>query len=87
MTATVIETDQAEVVAFLCRGASFGLSGAPVERIETHAATIFLIGARAYKMKRAVRYSFLDFSTLAKRRAVLEAELRLNRRTAPKLYR
>ena len=85
--AAVIETDQAEIVAFLCRGTSFGLSGAPVERIETHAASIFLIGARAYKMKRAVRYSFLDFSTLARRQAVLEAELRLNRRTAPRLYR
>ncbi|MDH3771786.1 MAG: hypothetical protein OET79_12495, partial [Nitrospirota bacterium] len=87
MMAAVIETDQAEIVAFLCRGTSFGLSGAPVERIETHAASIFLIGARAYKMKRAVRYSFLDFSTLARRQAVLEAELRLNRRTAPRLYR
>jgi uncharacterized protein len=38
-------------------------------------------------MKRAVRYSFLDFSTLEKRRHVIEAELRLNRRTAPQLYR
>ena len=38
-------------------------------------------------MKRAVRYSFLDFSSLAKRRRALEAELELNRRTAPMLYR
>jgi aminoglycoside phosphotransferase family enzyme/predicted kinase len=48
---------------------------------------IFLVGERAYKMKRAVHYSFLDFSTSAKRRRALEAELELNRRTAPMLYR
>ena len=48
---------------------------------------IFLVGERAYKMKRAVRYSFLDFSSPARRRRALEAELELNRRTAPMLYR
>jgi aminoglycoside phosphotransferase family enzyme/predicted kinase len=48
---------------------------------------IFLVRERAYKMKRAVRYSFLDFSTPARRRRALEAELELNRRTAPMLYR
>lgn len=46
-----------------------------------------MIGDRAYKLKRAVRYSFLDFSTLAKRQAALMAEYRLNVRTAPELYR
>ncbi len=60
---------------------------AEVERITTHAAVIFLVGERAYKMKRPVRYSFLDFSSLAKRRRALAAELELNRRTAPMLYR
>jgi aminoglycoside phosphotransferase family enzyme len=48
---------------------------------------VFLVGGRAYKMKRAVRYSFLDFTTLDRRRRALEAELALNRRTAPMLYR
>ncbi len=48
---------------------------------------IFLVGERAYKMKRPVRYSFLDFSSPARRRRALEAELELNRRTAPMLYR
>ncbi len=58
----------------------------PVERIDTHAAILLLAGDRAYKMKRKVRYSFLDFSTLEQRRRALEAELALNRRTAPELY-
>ena len=75
------------MVAFLCDGRSYGLPGAEVERITTHAAHVFLVGERAYKMKRAVRYSFLDFTTLDRRRRALEAELELNRRTAPMLYR
>lgn len=57
-----------------------------VERLETHASVVFLAGERAYKMKRAVRFSYLDYSTLAQRRAFCEAEVRLNRRTAPDLY-
>lgn len=77
--------DQAATIAFLSRPDSYGITG-PVERIDTHAAIVFLAGERAYKLKRAVRYSFLDFSTLARRRAVCEAELTLNRRTAPELY-
>ena len=40
---------------------------AAVERITTHAAIVFLVGERAYKMKRAVRYSFLDFTTFDRR--------------------
>ncbi len=78
---------QDAVVAFLSDGAAYGLPGAAVERITTHAAHVFLVDDRAYKMKRAVRYSFLDFTTLDRRRRALEAELELNRRTAPLLYR
>lgn len=74
---------QQEVLAFLEGG---GLGG-PVERIDTHAAFVLLAGDRALKLKRAVHYSFLDFTTAARRRAALEAELVLNRRTAPRLYR
>src|SRR6185437_6052693 len=40
----------------------------------------------AYKVKRAVKYPFLDFSTLARRRAACLNELRVNARTAPQLY-
>lgn len=76
---------QSEVIAFLSEPAAYGVSS-PVERIDTHAAMIFLAGDRAYKLKRAVHYPYLDFSTAPKRRAICEAELVLNRRTAPNLY-
>jgi aminoglycoside phosphotransferase family enzyme/predicted kinase len=75
--------DQGEVIAFLERAAF----APPVTRIDTHAAIVFLEGDRAWKMKRAVAYSFLDFTKLAAREAALRAELRLNRRTAAQLYR
>jgi aminoglycoside phosphotransferase family enzyme/predicted kinase len=61
--------------------------GAPVRRINTHAAAVFLAGARVYKVKRAVKFPFLDYSTLARRKAACEAELDANRPFAPDLYR
>ena len=79
------EADQQGAVDFLMSPSSYGEPG-PVERIDTHAAIIFLIGERAYKLKRAVKYPYLDFSTREKRRRVCEAELELNRRTVPDLY-
>jgi hypothetical protein len=48
---------------------------------------VFLAGERAWKLKRAVRYDYLDYSTADRRRAMCEAEVRINRRTAPALYR
>lgn len=77
--------DQDATVRFLSSADSYGLSG-PVERIDTHAAIVFLAGDRAYKLKRAVTYPYLDYGTPALRKAACEAELRLNRRTAPDLY-
>ena len=85
MAAAAVDPD--ELRAFLGKGGAFGAPGAAVEQVTTHAAEIFLVGDRAFKMKRAVRYSFLDFSTLARRKQALETELRLNRRTAPMLYK
>src|SRR5947209_4503863 len=77
---------QQEVVAFLRDPASYpGVTG-PVEAIETHISRVFLAGRRAYKLKRAAKYSYVDFSTVARRRAACTAELNLNRRTAPQLY-
>lgn len=79
-------TDQAQVADFLGRSGSYAPPPAKVERIDTHAALVFLAGERAYKIKRAVRFSFMDFSTREKRAAAVLQELRLNRRAAPDLY-
>ena len=57
-----------------------------VKRIATHAATVLLDGARALKIKRAVRFPFLDYSTQAKRRAACDEEIRINRPLAPQIY-
>ena len=54
---------------------------------ETHISWVFLAGEQAYKVKKPVRLPFLDYGTLARRRACCAAELRLNRRFAPELYR
>jgi aminoglycoside phosphotransferase family enzyme/predicted kinase len=61
--------------------------GCEVRRIDTHAAAVFLAGKRAYKVKRAVRFPFLDYSTLAKRKHACLAELDVNQAFAPELYR
>ncbi len=81
-----IVADQSEVAAWLGDPQTFGPDVEAVERIDTHGAMVFLAGARAYKIKRAVRYPYMDFSTLALRRAACEREVALNRRTAPELY-
>ncbi|HEY2990502.1 MAG TPA: AAA family ATPase [Candidatus Binatia bacterium] len=59
---------------------------AEVTHRETHISHIFLAGDLAYKIKKNVRYSFVDYSTLARRKFFLEEELRLNRRLAPSVY-
>ena len=79
-----ITQDQEQVIAFLADPRTHG--GAEVERIDTHAAMVFLAGNRAIKLKRAVWFPFLDFSTVDLRRLNCEREVELNRRTAPDLY-
>src|SRR5271168_2700495 len=75
---------QEAVFAFLADPATHG---AKVQRIDTHAASVFLAGDRALKVKRAVRFPFLDYSTLEKRKAACEAELSVNAPYAPEIYR
>lgn len=76
---------QNEVIRFLADPATHG--GTPVEQVDTHASVIFLAGTRALKLKRAVTYDYLDFSTPGLRRRFCEAELQINRQTAPSIYR
>ncbi|MDR3495434.1 MAG: AAA family ATPase [Ancalomicrobiaceae bacterium] len=77
--------DQSTVIAFLSAAESYGETAA-VSRIDTHAAIVFLVGARAFKMKKAVKFPFLDFSTLALREAAVKREIAINRRYAPEIY-
>jgi aminoglycoside phosphotransferase family enzyme/predicted kinase len=78
--------DQSEVIDCLTTPATYGAAVSAVERIDTHGSTVFLAGPHAYKLKRAVRYDYMDFSSAERRRMLCEAELALNRRTAPRLY-
>src|SRR5260370_12022726 len=54
--------------------------------MDTHAASVFLDGARALKIKRAVRFPYLDYSTLEKRKAACDEEMKVNRKFAPRIY-
>jgi aminoglycoside phosphotransferase family enzyme/predicted kinase len=78
--------DQTEIIRFLSDPASYPGAVEFVKTIATHASIVFLAGDRAFKLKRAVAYSYLDYSTPELRRRACEAEVALNRRTAPDLY-
>ncbi|HMK71187.1 MAG TPA: AAA family ATPase, partial [Xanthobacteraceae bacterium] len=82
---TDLSDSQQQVLAFLADPATHG--GRPVKRIDTHAASVFLAGDRALKIKRAVRFPFLDYSTLEERKRACEAELAVNAPYAPEIYR
>lgn len=71
---------------FLSAAAAYGLADAKVELVETHMSYVFLVGARAFKLKKPVLYPFLDFSTLEARERNCREELRLNRRLACDVY-
>lgn len=79
-----VVADQDEVFGFLAAPEAHG--GKAVSRVDTHGAVVFLAGDHAYKVKRAVKFPFMDFSTLEKRRTACEAELRINRLNAPDIY-
>ncbi len=59
---------------------------AALEVIETHMSCVFLTPRHAYKLKKPVRYDYLDFSSLAARWRNCQEEVRLNRRLAPDVY-
>lgn len=75
-----IVEDQSETIAFLEEELK------PERRIDTHGAIVFLCRERAYKLKRAVRFPYMDFSTEARRAAMCAAEIDVNRRSAPEIY-
>jgi len=76
----------ADKVEFLSRPETYGLAAGAVTRRETHMSWVFLAGERVYKLKKPVRFPYLDFSTIERRAAACRAELKLNRRLAPDVY-
>jgi aminoglycoside phosphotransferase family enzyme/predicted kinase len=79
--------DQDDVLAFLANSKTYGGGSETVKRIDTHAASVFLTKDRVLKIKRAVKFPFLDYSTLEKRKAACKAELKVNAPYAPEIYR
>jgi len=77
---------EAAVLAFLADPCSYPDRPDRVDAIETHMSRVFLAGDRVYKLKKPIRLSFLDYSTLDSRRESCERELALNRRLAPGVY-
>ncbi len=57
-----------------------------IQVVHTHLSVVALTGEYAYKLKKPVNYGFVDFTTLSKRQAACEAEVRLNQRAAAELY-
>jgi len=86
MKERILLPNQAVLAEALADPEVYGDQEGQVEMLETHISYIFLADAYAYKVKKALKLGFLDFSTLEKRRYYCEQELRLNRRLAPTLY-
>ena len=84
---TAAEPSLADKVAFLASGEAYRPPVRHVTRRETHMSEVFLAGDQAYKLKKPVRFPYLDFSTLSRREAACRAELKLNRRLALDTYR
>ena len=75
-----------DLVAGLLDPAAYPHAPGTVRLVQTHISCVFLAGAEVLKLKKPVRFSFLDFSTLERRRHFCEEEVRLNRRLAPDVY-
>lgn len=73
---------QDEVISFMQSGGAFSVAGS-VDHAQTHCAHVFLWGDVAMKIKRAIRFDYLDQSTLELRHDLLCRELSLNKPRAP----
>jgi aminoglycoside phosphotransferase family enzyme len=76
----------AEKVRFLSAPGAYPHAPASVAVLETHMSYVFLAGDKVYKLKKPVRYPFLDFSTIDAREHNCREEVRLNRRLAADVY-
>ncbi len=79
-------SDHGEVVRFLSGGKAFGLAAGEVSTVETHGALVFLTPDEAWKIKKPVKFDYMDFSTLDRREAACRREIEVNRPNAPQIY-
>jgi aminoglycoside phosphotransferase family enzyme len=77
---------QAQLFENMRNPSFYGSDVETVDTLQTHISFVALVGSYAYKVKKAVNFGFLDFSTLEKRKHFCEEELRLNRRLCPDIY-
>ena len=73
-------------VSFLSRPDAYVPAPGSVAVRETHMSWVFMAGHRVFKLKKPVRFPYLDFSTLERRATAANAEMILNRRLAPDVY-
>ncbi len=78
--------DQNQVVEAMLKPEAYAQDPGKIELIQTHISFVFLTRNYVYKVKKAVNFGFLDFSTLDKRHLFCEKELELNRRLCPEIY-
>lgn len=79
-------SDMTAKLEFLQTSEAYGQSGPRPQCIETHMSWVFLVGEKVFKLKKPVRFPFLDFTTLQAREFYCREEVRLNARLAPDVY-
>ncbi len=78
--------NQKQVVEALMKPEAYEEDPGKIEVVQTHISVVFLTRNFVYKVKKAVNFGFLDFTTLEKRRFFCEKELKLNRRLCGDMY-
>jgi aminoglycoside phosphotransferase family enzyme len=78
--------DQKQVVQALMKPEAYDEDPGGIELVQTHISFVFLTRNFVYKVKKAVNFGFLDFTTLEKRRFFCEKELELNKRLCGDMY-
>jgi len=78
--------DQKQIVQAMLTQEAYPQNPGKIELIQTHISFVFLTENYVYKVKKAVNFGFLDFSTLNNRRLYCEKELDINRRLCPEIY-
>jgi len=80
------ESHLPDVIGALRHASAYAHPAGDIELIQTHISCVLLAGQYAYKVKKPLSLGFLDYSTLERRRAMCEEEVRLNRRLCPEAY-